>query len=160
MCCEIAECGTCCSGCVFSRGVLKYVWKPVECWVRGFVSKYLTESLDNFSLICLQDLTNLSRLASLRTLGLKSSVYSACPVTLLCNYAIHLIYHLGQLTHLDDFEISGKYIKELTEASRHLVNSSGWILCHYFYIYFLIFSYLNLYLYGFWSWPFLVLLLL
>ena len=69
-----------------------------------------------------QDLTNLSRLRSLRTLGVKSSIYPASPVGLLCNYAIHVIYHLPQLTHLDDSDIDGKAIRDLMEVRLRFIS--------------------------------------
>ena len=70
----------------------------------------------DFCSFVIQDLTHLARLPFLRSLGLKSPIYSLSPVAVLCNYAIHVIYHLPQLTKLDNNDISGKAIKDLAEV--------------------------------------------
>ncbi|KAK3093172.1 hypothetical protein FSP39_012192 [Pinctada imbricata] len=64
----------------------------------------------------LRDLTHLMRLPKLISLSLKDSVYSPAPVSLLCNYSTHVLYHLPNLTRLDTYDIS-KTVSDLAEAT-------------------------------------------
>ncbi|XP_031746458.1 leucine-rich repeat-containing protein 9 isoform X3 [Xenopus tropicalis] len=64
-----------------------------------------------------KELTNLARLPSLMDLGLKDPQYSPNPVCLLCNYAIHVLYHIPQLQRLDTYDVSEKQIKNLAEST-------------------------------------------
>ncbi|OCT68507.1 leucine-rich repeat-containing protein 9 isoform X2 [Xenopus laevis] len=64
-----------------------------------------------------KELTNLARLANLLDLGLKDPQYGPNPVCLLCNYAIHVLYHIPQLQRLDTYSVSDKQIKNLAEST-------------------------------------------
>ncbi|KAM4690503.1 leucine-rich repeat-containing protein 9, partial [Rhinophrynus dorsalis] len=64
-----------------------------------------------------KEVTSLARLANLKDLGLKDPQYGPNPVCLLCNYAIHVLYHLPQLQRLDTYDVSPKQIKDLAEST-------------------------------------------
>ncbi|XP_075049503.1 leucine-rich repeat-containing protein 9 [Mixophyes fleayi] len=64
-----------------------------------------------------KELTNLSRLANLKDLGLKDPQYSPNPVCLFFNYATHVLYHIPQLERLDTCDVSQKQIKDLAEST-------------------------------------------
>ncbi|XP_052269181.1 leucine-rich repeat-containing protein 9-like isoform X5 [Dreissena polymorpha] len=65
----------------------------------------------------LKDLTHLMRLPHLKSLSLKDPLYSPAPVSLLCNYATHVLYHLPALTRLDTYEVSSKTMTEVAETT-------------------------------------------
>lgn len=60
----------------------------------------------------------MSRLGSLRSVGFKSPIYPPSGVSLLCNYAIHVVYHLGQLSELDSADVSSKAIKDTADVRK------------------------------------------
>ncbi|KAG8453463.1 hypothetical protein GDO86_000189 [Hymenochirus boettgeri] len=64
-----------------------------------------------------KEIANLARLANLKDLGLKDPQYGPNPVCLLCNYAIHVLYHIPQLQRLDTNDVSEKQIKNLAECT-------------------------------------------
>ncbi|XP_048590343.1 leucine-rich repeat-containing protein 9 isoform X2 [Nematostella vectensis] len=64
-----------------------------------------------------KDLTNLVHLPHLKSLSLKDPTYGPNPVSLLCNYATHLLFHLPKLTRLDSYDVDNKALKELAEAT-------------------------------------------
>ncbi|XP_045307092.1 leucine-rich repeat-containing protein 9 isoform X3 [Leopardus geoffroyi] len=64
-----------------------------------------------------KDLTNLTRLRHLKDLCLNDPQYKTNPVCLLCNYSIHVLYHLPSLQRLDTFDVSAKQIKELADTT-------------------------------------------
>uniref|UniRef100_A0A4W3GU67 Leucine rich repeat containing 9 n=1 Tax=Callorhinchus milii TaxID=7868 RepID=A0A4W3GU67_CALMI len=64
-----------------------------------------------------QELTNLSRLPLLQMLSLKDPQYNPNPISLLCNYSTHVIYHIPQLRWLDTYDVSSKQIKEFAEST-------------------------------------------
>uniref|UniRef100_H3BH59 Leucine rich repeat containing 9 n=1 Tax=Latimeria chalumnae TaxID=7897 RepID=H3BH59_LATCH len=64
-----------------------------------------------------KELANLARLFHLKELGLKDPLYKTNPVCLLCNYAIHVLYHMPQLQRLDTYDVSNKQIKDMAEDS-------------------------------------------
>jgi len=63
----------------------------------------------------MKDITNLTCLPRLRSLYLKDPLYPPCPVALLCNYPIHMVYHLPSLHCLDSQDVSMKTLKEMAE---------------------------------------------
>ncbi|KAL4237983.1 Leucine-rich repeat-containing protein 9 [Mactra antiquata] len=65
----------------------------------------------------LRDLTNLMRLPSLQSLCLKDPLYSPAPVSLLCNYSTHVLYHLPSLCKLDTYDVTGKSMNEVAEST-------------------------------------------
>ena len=71
-----------------------------------------------FRLLLCQDITNLARLSSLRSVGFKSPIYPPSGVSLLCNYAIHVVYHIGQLTELDSADVSSKAVKDTADVCK------------------------------------------
>ncbi|KFO22867.1 Leucine-rich repeat-containing protein 9 [Fukomys damarensis] len=68
----------------------------------------------------IEDLTNLTRLPSLKDLCLNDPQYKSNPVCQLCNYSTHVLYHLPCLQRLDTFDVSAKQIKELADLEREL----------------------------------------
>lgn len=67
--------------------------------------------------ICsLRELTHLMRLPELHSLSLKDPQFSPAPVSLLCNYSTHVLYHLPKLSKLDTYDAS-KNVCELAEAT-------------------------------------------
>ena len=65
----------------------------------------------------LQDLTNLSGLQNLRKLSFRDPQFAPSPVSLQCNYATHVLYHIPQLTHLDTFSVTSPALKEVVHVS-------------------------------------------
>ncbi|XP_053331520.1 leucine-rich repeat-containing protein 9 [Spea bombifrons] len=63
------------------------------------------------------ELTNLARLANLKDLGLQDPEYEPNPVCLLCNYTIHVLYHVPQLRTLDTYDVSSKQIKDFADST-------------------------------------------
>lgn len=59
----------------------------------------------------------MTRLPCLKDLCLNDPQYKTNPVCLLCNYSIHVLYHLPSLQRLDTFDVSAKQIKELADVS-------------------------------------------
>ncbi|XP_052769048.1 leucine-rich repeat-containing protein 9-like isoform X3 [Mya arenaria] len=74
-------------------------------------------NLSGNRLSSLRDLTNLMRLPFLSSLCMKDPLYSPAPVSLLCNYATHVLYHLPSLTKLDTYDISSKTMTEFAETT-------------------------------------------
>ncbi|XP_045436000.1 leucine-rich repeat-containing protein 9 isoform X2 [Pipistrellus kuhlii] len=64
-----------------------------------------------------KDLTNLTRLRHLKDLCLNDPQYKTNPVCLLCNYSIHVLYHLPCLQRLDTYDVSAKPIKNLADTT-------------------------------------------
>ncbi|XP_078263320.1 leucine-rich repeat-containing protein 9 [Rhinoraja longicauda] len=64
-----------------------------------------------------KELTNLTRLPELQELSLRDPQYTANPVSLLCNYTTHVVYHLPKLLKLDSYDVSGKQVKEFAEST-------------------------------------------
>ena len=56
------------------------------------------------------------RLPTLMSLSLKDSLFAPAPVSLLCNYSTHVLYHLPKLVKLDTYEVE-KNMVELAEVS-------------------------------------------
>lgn len=56
------------------------------------------------------------RLPHLTSLCLKDPLYSPAPVSLLCNYATHVLFHLPHLTKLDTYDVSSKSLVEVAEV--------------------------------------------
>ena len=56
------------------------------------------------------------RLPVLCSLSLKDPLYSPSPVSLLCNYSTHVLFHLPNVTKLDTFDVS-KTVVEVAEVS-------------------------------------------
>lgn len=61
------------------------------------------------------------RLPVLCSLSLKDPLYSPSPVSLLCNYSTHVLFHLPNVTKLDTFDVS-KTVVEVAEVSSLLTN--------------------------------------
>lgn len=59
------------------------------------------------------------RLPDLHSLSLKDPQFSPAPVSLLCNYSTHVLYHLPKLSKLDTYDAS-KNVCELAEVSDRL----------------------------------------
>lgn len=59
------------------------------------------------------------RLPELHSLSLKDPQFSPAPVSLLCNYSTHVLYHLPKLSKLDTYDAS-KNVCELAEVSDRL----------------------------------------
>ena len=57
------------------------------------------------------------KLPLLKSLALKDPLYSPAPVSLLCNYATHVLYHLTSLTKLDTYDVTSKCMNEVAEVS-------------------------------------------
>ncbi|XP_062619612.1 leucine-rich repeat-containing protein 9-like isoform X3 [Saccostrea cucullata] len=64
----------------------------------------------------LRELTHLMRLPVLLSLSLKDPQFPPAPVSLLCNYSTHVLYHLPNLSKLDTYDAS-KNVCELAEAT-------------------------------------------
>lgn len=58
----------------------------------------------------------LQKLPRLKELGLKSPGYPSNPVGLLCNYSTHVLYHLPDLTRLDQLCVRDSTLKDLSEV--------------------------------------------
>ncbi|XP_071079047.1 leucine-rich repeat-containing protein 9-like [Haliotis cracherodii] len=65
----------------------------------------------------LKDLTNLARFPHLNSVSLKDPLYSASPVSQLCNYSTHVLYHLPNLLRLDTYDITAKHLSDLAETT-------------------------------------------
>ncbi|KAK2826054.1 hypothetical protein Q5P01_020268 [Channa striata] len=64
-----------------------------------------------------KELTLLAHLPQLRELALKDPMSTPNPVCLLCNYAIHVLYHMPALQRLDTYDVSSKQVKEAAEST-------------------------------------------
>ncbi|XP_072347821.1 leucine-rich repeat-containing protein 9 isoform X4 [Scyliorhinus torazame] len=64
-----------------------------------------------------KELTNLTRLPELQILSLKDPQYAPNPVTLLCNYMTHVVYHIPKLLRLDTYDVSSKLAKDFAEST-------------------------------------------
>lgn len=65
----------------------------------------------------LKDLTNLSVLQNLRKLSFRDPQFAPAPVSLQCNYATHVLYHIPQLTYLDTFSVTSPALKEVVQVT-------------------------------------------
>ncbi|XP_070181590.1 leucine-rich repeat-containing protein 9-like isoform X2 [Littorina saxatilis] len=65
----------------------------------------------------LRDLTNLVRLPTLQSLSMKDPLYSPCPVSQLCNYSTHILFHLPSLRRLDTYDVTAKHLNELAHST-------------------------------------------
>uniref|UniRef100_S4RIN5 Uncharacterized protein n=1 Tax=Petromyzon marinus TaxID=7757 RepID=S4RIN5_PETMA len=74
-------------------------------------------NLSGNKISCFKELTHLSRLPALTELSLQDPLYAPCSVSLLCNYATHLLYHLPQLRRLDTIDVSSRALKDLAEST-------------------------------------------
>ena len=74
------------------------------------------------------------RLPQLHSLSLKDPLYSPAPVSLLCNYSTHVLFHLPNLTKLDTYDVSKTVVdvaevsheEYLTELFIHVVRQKQW----------------------------------
>ncbi|XP_078089252.1 leucine-rich repeat-containing protein 9 [Mustelus asterias] len=64
-----------------------------------------------------KELTNLARLPELQILSLKDPQYTPNPVSLLCNYMTHVVYHIPRLLRLDTYDVSSKLAKDFAEST-------------------------------------------
>ncbi|XP_067894912.1 leucine-rich repeat-containing protein 9 isoform X4 [Heterodontus francisci] len=64
-----------------------------------------------------KELTNLARLPELQILSLKDPQYTPNPVSLLCNYMTHVVYHIPKLLRLDTYDVSSKQAKDFAEST-------------------------------------------
>ncbi|KAL8572554.1 hypothetical protein ACOMHN_040458 [Nucella lapillus] len=65
----------------------------------------------------LRDLTNLVRLPKLQSMSMKDPLYSPCPVSQLCNYSTHILFHLPSLRRLDTYDVTAKHLSELAHST-------------------------------------------
>lgn len=73
-------------------------------------------NLSGNNITSLRELTHLMRLPALHSLSLKDPLYSPAPVSLLCNYSTHVLFHLPNLNKLDTYDVS-KTVGEVAEAT-------------------------------------------
>ncbi|XP_069772401.1 leucine-rich repeat-containing protein 9 isoform X3 [Narcine bancroftii] len=64
-----------------------------------------------------KELINLARLPELQELSLRDPLYAPNPVSLLCNYITHIVYHIPKLLKLDNCDVSSKQVKEFAEST-------------------------------------------
>ncbi|XP_019940178.2 leucine-rich repeat-containing protein 9 isoform X2 [Paralichthys olivaceus] len=64
-----------------------------------------------------KELTRLAGLPHLRELSLRDPTSTPNPVCLLCNYVIHVLYHMPGLQRLDTYVVSSKQVKEVAEST-------------------------------------------
>ncbi|XP_027855636.1 leucine-rich repeat-containing protein 9 isoform X1 [Xiphophorus couchianus] len=64
-----------------------------------------------------KELTHLARLPRLKELALNDPTSASNPVCQLCNYSIHILYHLPGLERLDTWDVSCKQIKDAAESA-------------------------------------------
>lgn len=69
-------------------------------------------NLSGNNISSLQDITILSCLPNLISLGLKDPMSSPNPVAFLCNYLTYILYHLPSLKRLDLFDVSQKSLRD------------------------------------------------
>nr|XP_033808784.1 leucine-rich repeat-containing protein 9 isoform X2 [Geotrypetes seraphini] len=74
-------------------------------------------NLSGNRLCSFKELTNLARLPHLKDLGLGDPQYSPNPVCLLCNYAIHVLFHMPELQRLDTYDVTHRQVKDLAEST-------------------------------------------
>ncbi|XP_041353285.1 leucine-rich repeat-containing protein 9-like isoform X2 [Gigantopelta aegis] len=65
----------------------------------------------------LRDVTNLVRLPKLTSVSFKDPLYPPCPASLLCNYSIHVMFHLPGLKRLDTYDVVSKNLSEISEIT-------------------------------------------
>lgn len=70
-------------------------------------------NLSGNPIFSLRDLTNLVRLPKLVSVSFKDPLYSQCPVSQLCNYSTHILFHLPSLQRLDTYDVTAKQLSEL-----------------------------------------------
>ncbi|XP_014829345.1 PREDICTED: leucine-rich repeat-containing protein 9-like [Poecilia mexicana] len=63
------------------------------------------------------ELTHLARLPRLKELALNDPTSASNPVCQLCNYGIHILYHMPGLERLDNWDVSCKQIKDTAESA-------------------------------------------
>ncbi|XP_021359491.1 leucine-rich repeat-containing protein 9-like isoform X7 [Mizuhopecten yessoensis] len=73
-------------------------------------------NLSGNNISSLRDLTHLMRLSKLKSLSMKDPNYSPAPVSLLCNYSTHVLYHMPHLATLDTYDVS-KSIVDMAETT-------------------------------------------
>ena len=73
----------------------------------------LLEDAATVSTNVLQELTDLVRLPRLIRLSLKDPMYRSCPVSHLCNYVTHVLFHLPDLQQLDTYDVTSVHLSEL-----------------------------------------------
>ncbi|XP_069116712.1 leucine-rich repeat-containing protein 9-like isoform X2 [Argopecten irradians] len=73
-------------------------------------------NLSGNNISSLRDLTHLMGLSKLRSLSMKDPIYSPAPVSLLCNYSTHVLYHMPHLATLDTYDVS-KSIVDMAETT-------------------------------------------
>uniref|UniRef100_A0A3P9PLE0 Leucine rich repeat containing 9 n=1 Tax=Poecilia reticulata TaxID=8081 RepID=A0A3P9PLE0_POERE len=64
-----------------------------------------------------KELTHLARLPHLKELALNDPTSALNPVCELCNYGIHILYHMPGLERLDNWDVSCKQIKDTAESA-------------------------------------------
>ncbi|XP_078418403.1 leucine-rich repeat-containing protein 9 isoform X2 [Cetorhinus maximus] len=64
-----------------------------------------------------KELSYLARLPELQILSLKDPQYTPNPVSLLCNYMTHVVYHIPKLLRLDTYDVSSKLAKDFAEST-------------------------------------------
>ncbi|XP_076099461.1 leucine-rich repeat-containing protein 9-like isoform X2 [Mytilus galloprovincialis] len=73
-------------------------------------------NLSGNNITSLRELTQLMRLPTLQSLSLKDPMYTPAPVSLLCNYSTHVLFHLPTLNTLDTYDVS-KTVTDVAEAT-------------------------------------------
>ncbi|CAG2238484.1 Leucine-rich repeat-containing protein 9 [Mytilus edulis] len=73
-------------------------------------------NLSGNNITSLRELTQLMRLPTLHSLSLKDPMYTPAPVSLLCNYSTHVLFHLPTLNTLDTYDVS-KTVTDVAEAT-------------------------------------------
>ncbi|XP_054909202.1 leucine-rich repeat-containing protein 9 isoform X2 [Poeciliopsis prolifica] len=64
-----------------------------------------------------KELIPLTRLPHLKQLALNDPTSASNPVCQLCNYSIHILYHMPGLERLDNWDVSSKQIKNAAESA-------------------------------------------
>lgn len=73
-------------------------------------------NLSGNNITSLRELTHLMRLPHLHSVSMKDALYTPSPVSLLCNYSTHVLYHLPSLSKLDTYDVS-KTVTDVAEAT-------------------------------------------
>uniref|UniRef100_A0A3B3YLP9 Leucine rich repeat containing 9 n=1 Tax=Poecilia mexicana TaxID=48701 RepID=A0A3B3YLP9_9TELE len=73
--------------------------------------------LSGLCVLIQQELTHLARLPRLKELALNDPTSASNPVCQLCNYGIHILYHMPGLERLDNWDVSCKQIKDTAESA-------------------------------------------
>jgi hypothetical protein len=56
-------------------------------------------------------------------LSLRDSQYGYCPITMLCNYSVFMIYHFPDLQRLDTLPVTHKSLKDLADVKKLSLNN-------------------------------------